>query len=83
MKLYSDILDGLTLEVDNNTNLLSENNRPSLLALVGYACENDIDLDEWIKQWFFANTTYLLDQRENYEIMKDNLSKYMFVKGGN
>lgn len=83
MKLYSDILDGLTLEVDNNTKLLNENNRPSLLALVGYACENDIDLDEWIKQWFFANTTYLLDQRENYEIMKDNLSKYMFVKGGN
>ena len=83
MKLYSDILDGLTLEVDNNTNLLNENNRPSLLALVGYACENDIDLDEWIKQWFFVNTNYLLDQRENYEIMKDNLSKYMFVKGGN
>lgn len=83
MKLYSDILDGLTLEVDNNTKLLNEDNRPSLLALVGYACENDIDLDEWIKQWFFENTTYLLDQQKNYEIMKDNLSKYMYAKGGN
>lgn len=77
MKLYSDILDGLTLEVDNNTKLLNEDNRPSLLALVGYACKNDIDLDEWIKQWFISNTTYLLDQQKNYEIMKDNLSKYM------
>lgn len=77
MKFYSDILDGLTLEVDNNTKLLNEDNRPSLLALVGYACKNDIDLDEWIKQWFLVNTTYLLDQQKNYEIMKDNLSKYM------
>lgn len=83
IELYSDILDGLTLEVDNNTKLLNENNRPSLLALVGYACKNDIDLDDWIKQWFISNTTYLLDQRKNYEIMKDNLSKYMYAKGGN
>ena len=77
IELYSDILDGLTLEVDNNTKLLNDDNRPSLLALVGYACKNDIDLDDWIKQWFISNTTYLLDQRKNYEIMKDNLSKYM------
>lgn len=77
MKLYSDILDGLTLEVDNNTKLLNEENRPSLLALVGYACKNDIDLDEWIKKWFLSNNTYLLDQQKNYEIMKNNLSKYM------
>lgn len=83
MKLYSDILDGLTLEVDNNTKLLNEDNRPSLLALVGYACENDIDLDEWIKQWFLVNTTYSLDQQKNYEIMKDNLLTYMYAKGGN
>ena len=83
IELYSDILDGLTLEVDNNTKLLNDNNRPSLLALVGYACKNDIDLDDWIKQWFISNTTYLLDQRKNYEIMKDNLSKYMYEKGGN
>ena len=83
IELYSDILDGLTLEVDNNTKLLNEDNRPSLLALVGYACKNDIDLDDWIKQWFISNTTYLLDQRKNYEIMKDNLSKYIYTKGGN
>ncbi len=83
IELYSDILDGLTLEVDNNTKLLNDDNRPSLLALVGYACKNDIDLDDWIKQWFISNTTYLLDQRKNYEIMKDNLSKYMYAKGGN
>ena len=75
MEFYSDILDDLTLEVDNNTKLLDEHNRPSLLALVGYACENDIDLDEWIKQWFVANTMYVLNQKRNFEIMRDSIKK--------
>lgn len=66
IELYSDMLDDFTLEVDNDTKLLDEHNRPSLVALVGYACENDIDLDEWIKQWFMANTTYILSQKQNY-----------------
>ena len=74
---YSDMLDDLTLEVDNDTKLLDKHNRPSLIALVGYACENDIDLDEWIKQWFVANTTYILNQKRNFEIMRDSIKKGM------
>ena len=77
IELYSDILDDLTLEVDNNTKLLDEHNRPSLLALVGYACENDIDLDEWIKQFFATNTTYILNQKENYLHMKHDLDEFI------
>ena len=75
VEFYSDMLDDLTLEVDNDTKLLDEHNRPSLLALVGYACENDIDLDEWIKQWFVANTMYVLNQKRNFEIMRDSIKK--------
>lgn len=75
--LYSDMLDDLTLEVDNNTKLLDRRNRPSLVALVGYACQNDIDLDEWIKQWFAANTIYILNQKKNFEIMRDSIKKGM------
>lgn len=75
VELYSDMLDDLTLEVDNDTKLLDEHNRPSLIALVGYACENDIDLDEWIKQWFVANTMYVLNQKRNFEIMRDSIKK--------
>lgn len=73
--LYSDMLDDLTLEVDNNTKLLDKHNRPSLIALVGYACENDIDLDDWIKQWFATNTIYILNQRDNFNEMVTNLQK--------
>lgn len=75
IELYSDMLDDLTLEVNNDTKLLDEHNRPSLIALVGYACENDIDLDEWIKQWFSTNTMYILNQKRNFEIMRDNIKK--------
>lgn len=75
VEFYSDMLDDLTLEVDNDTKLLDGHNRPSLLALVGYACENDIDLDEWIKKWFVANTTYILNQKMNFDIMVQSLQK--------
>lgn len=74
VELYEDMLDELTLEVDNNTKLLDEHNRPSLIALVGYACEEDKDgyLEEWIKDYFAKNSTYQLNQTENYLHMKEN-----------
>jgi hypothetical protein len=77
VEFYSEMLDDLTLEVDNDTKLLDKHNRPSLIALVGYACQNDIDLDEWIKQWFAANTIYIMNQKRNFEIMRDNIKKGM------
>lgn len=75
VELYSDMLDDLTLEVDNNTKLLDGHNRPSLIALVGYACEHDIDLDEWIKKWFAANAMYILNQKQNYLHMRESLQR--------
>lgn len=75
VEFYSELLDDLTLEVDNNTKLLDEHNRPSLVALVGYACENDIDLDEWIKSFFAANVNYILNQKQNLHMMINSLKK--------
>ena len=77
VELYSEILDDITLEVDNNTKLLDEHNRPSLVALVGYACQNEIDdkLIEWIKSFFVNNAMYILNQRENFTYMKNSLQK--------
>ena len=75
VEFYSELLDDLTLEVDNNTKLLDKHNRPSLVALVGYACENDIDLDEWIKSYFAANVNYILNQKQNLHMMINSLQK--------
>ena len=78
IELYSDILDDLTVEVDNNSKLLEEHNRPSLIALVGYACENEIDdiLQEWIKYYFNENNTYMANQKENYTYMVKHINIY-------
>lgn len=77
VEFYSEILDDITLEVDNDTKLLDEHNRPSLIALVGYACQNEIDdkLVEWIKNFFVNNAMYILNQRENFTYMKNSLQK--------
>ena len=75
VEFYSEMLDDITLEVDNDTKLLDEHNRPSLVALVGYACQNEIDdkLVEWIKSFFVNNAMYILNQRENFTYMKKSL----------
>lgn len=77
VEFYSDMLDDITLEVDNDTKLLDKHNRPSLIALVGYACENEIDdkLVEWVKSFFVNNAMYILNQRENFIHMKNSLQK--------
>lgn len=77
VEFYSDMLDDITLEVDNDTKLLDEHNRPSLVALVGYACQNEIDdkLVEWIKSFFVNNAMYILNQRENFTYMKNSLQR--------
>lgn len=77
VEFYSEMLDDITLEVDNDTKLLDEHNRPSLIALVGYACENEIDdkLVEWIKSFFVNNAMYILNQKENFTYMKNSLQK--------
>ena len=77
VEFYSEMLDDITLEVNNDTKLLDEHNRPSLIALVGYACQNEIDdkLVEWIKSFFVNNAMYILNQRENFTYMKNSLQK--------
>ena len=77
VEFYSEMLDDITLEVDNDTKLLDEHNRPSLVALVGYACQNEIDdkLVEWIKSFFVNNAMYILNQKENFTYMKNSLQK--------
>lgn len=70
---YEEVLDDLTLYVDNTSRLLDEGNRASLIALVAYSFVNDIDLDDWIVDFFQRNHTYIRNQKENYIYMKNDL----------
>ena len=76
---YKDILEDLTLNVDNSSRLMDRQNIPSLVAIVAYSFKHDIDLDDWIVQYFNENDNYILNQKENYLHMKEHLDK--FVKG--
>ena len=76
---YKDVLDDLTLNVDNSSRLMDRQNTQSLVAIVAYSFKQDIDLDDWIVRYFNENDNYILNQKENYLHMKENLDK--FVKG--
>lgn len=76
---YEEVFSDYTVEVDNSSKLMDKQNRPSWVALMAYSFKHDIDLSNWIVKYFADNDSYILNQKENYESMKENLNK--FVKG--
>lgn len=77
MEQYEEVLDALTLNVDNSSKLMEAGNRPSFLALVAYSFEKDMDLDAWIVDFFRRNHTYMKNQKENYIRMRADLDNFV------
>ena len=75
---YEEVLDDLTLNVDNSSRLLDRQNKPSFVAMVAYSFETEIDLDDWIVDFFSRNKKYMKNQKENYLYMKADLGKYTY-----
>ena len=73
IRFYEEMLNDYTVEVENSSKLLEKRNNPSLIAIVGYAVENEIDLDKWIVDWFKGNKMYLLSQKKNFLHMKKSV----------
>lgn len=71
------ILEDLILNVDNNSKLLEEDNMTSMLAIVAYSCEIDFDLDSWIIDYFNRYEDYIVEQKQNYLHMKEDLDNYI------
>lgn len=80
IEFYKQILEDLTLNVDNNSRLLEKENYLSLLAIVAFSFEKDIDLDKWIVEYFDKNKMYMLDQNRNYSIMKNDVLNFYDMK---
>lgn len=81
VEFYKDILDDLTINVDNNTKLLEKHNENSLLGIIAYSCDNDIDLEDWIVDFFNRNKTYKRNQVDNYNFMKRDLINWSYQNG--
>lgn len=73
---YGEVLECLMSKVDSSSERFNKYNKPSLIALVAYSFYHDIDLDEWIVDFFAKNHTYIQNQQENYRYMVDDLNRY-------
>lgn len=79
IELYKIQLDDWTVEVDNSSKLLEPENMNSLLAVVAYSFETNIDLEipEWMVSFFNRNSTYIKDQKENYTYMVNDIGEFL------
>ena len=73
---YEGDLEILSLDVDNDSKLLEDKNKSSLIAMVAYGYKKDMSIDSWFRTYFENNNTYLLNQKENYLHMKEDFEKY-------
>ena len=77
MDLYEDSLNDLEDEkIKYGSKLLDDDNRLSLLAMIAYSYKNDIDLEEWMEQYASKNNTYLINQKNNFLHMQQDLNQY-------
>lgn len=70
---YEEYLDTITLDVDNSSKLLEAANHDSIIGVIAYAYQNDVDCDDWFKDYFNRNNTYDVDQKKNYLNMRNDL----------
>lgn len=70
--LYENIAEDLinTAEIKN----IAIKNKPSIIAIIAYACMADIDLDEWLDECL-SKMEFSDNQKENYINMKEELQK--------
>lgn len=74
---YAEVLESLLEKSNCGAKLLEAGNKPSLIGIVAYSFENDIDLDNWIVDYCGRNSDYISDQTENYEHMKNDLQQFL------
>lgn len=78
LEFYGQTLDDLTERtIRDGSKLLDAANRSSLLAMVSYSYEQDVDLDQWLVQYAEKNHTYFPDQRKNYLHMKADFKRFL------
>ena len=72
--------DDLKSYADNvikyGSKLLDTANHLSLLAVIAYAYQNDIEIDDWLKEYAKNNNTYISNQKQNFLHMRNDLNQY-------
>ena len=77
MDIYEEDLDKLEDNVIRDGSKLKDvANRLSLLAILAYAYQHDITLDDWLQDYAAKNNMYYPDQRKNYLHMLNSLTAF-------
>lgn len=77
IKQYAEVLETLTKNIGHSSKLLERENMSSLIAVVAWSFENDVDLDEWILDYCERTDSYISDQEENFQNMCEDLKQYI------
>lgn len=81
IKSYIELFkEDLSIEIDNNSKLMDEHNLPSMVATIIHSVEigmNTRQLKEWLIDFFNRNNTYILNQKENYRAMANDMDNFM------
>lgn len=73
---YAEVLQALARNI-GQSKLWEDNNMQSLIAIVAYSFEHDIDLDEWLLDYCNRNDSYIDNQTKNFEHMREDLEKFI------
>lgn len=57
--------------------LWENENMPSLISIVAWSFEHDIDLDNWFVDYCSRTDSYLDDQLMNFETMRKDLEQFI------
>lgn len=82
MEFYNESLDDLIKRTKmSGSKLLDKQNRLSLLTMVVYSYQKDVDLENWLINYKKNNNTYIIDQKKNFLHMKNDFEKSRSYEG--
>lgn len=73
---YTEVLQTLARKI-GQSELWKNDNMPSLVTIVAWSFEHDIDLDEWLADYCGRNDSYMENQLRNFENMRDDLEQFV------
>ncbi len=73
---YTEVLQAFVREI-GQSKLWENENMPSLISIVAWSFEHDIDLDDWIVDYCSRTDSYFENQVRNYESMCEDLKQFI------
>ncbi len=73
---YTEVLQAFVREI-GQSELWENENMPSLISIVAWSFEHDIDLDDWIVDYCSRTDSYFDDQLMNFETMRKDLEQFI------